>query len=550
MQALGVVPIFMSAGAAVMPAVAGALASVAAILFKPRELLRVLREKPRVVGASAGGALLLILASAWWLTPAKAGRVSTRAATPVFGKIDWAQVAQDLIAQEQAGKTPTDPATAFAAVVPIAPLLPAAPVIVTTPTPGDPGSTAQPIIQGHDVSRTSYAGGLSPKQLKPLWNYRPEDTMFLSQPLVAGDRIYVAGCQADLGGYTGLLACLHAETGKPIWEITELNGEILLPFFSSPALSADGKSLLIGQGLHQDKNCSLLCFDASNGKLRWRVKTTLHLESSPAILGDLAVVGAGAIEGRDGRPTGDPGFVLAVRISDGKELWRQPVNDPESSPAIDADGMVFIGSGFNGCEVIAIRSDSDEQLKEKKLDRVAWRAQVPYPVTSAIALIGDYVVAGSGNGDVVHSNSNAAGLVVAMDRKTGQIRWKTQFEDSVIGGVAARDNMLICPIRTGEIAALSLEKGDIVWRTHISGTAPVLASAGFAPQAVYAVSNDGYLGVLDPKDGSLLQKVYLNDQSKAGTGLSMSAPQIVNGRVIVGSETGGVRCFVGSGSDQ
>jgi hypothetical protein len=41
MHALGVVPIFMSAGAAVMPAVAGALASVAAILFKPRELLRV-----------------------------------------------------------------------------------------------------------------------------------------------------------------------------------------------------------------------------------------------------------------------------------------------------------------------------------------------------------------------------------------------------------------------------------------------------------------------------------------------------------------------------
>jgi outer membrane protein assembly factor BamB len=550
MQALGVVPIFMSAGAAVMPAVAGALASVAAILFKPRELLRVLREKPRVVGACTAGVLLPVLATVWWLTPAKSARISTRAAAPVSAKIDWAKVAQDLIAQEQAGKTPTDPSTAFAAAVSVASAQPSLPDLNTAPKPATPTAAAQPIIQGRDVSRTSYGGGPSPKQLKPLWSYRPEDTMFLSQPLVAGDRVYVAGCQADLGSYTGLLACLNAETGKPMWEITELNGEILLPFFSSPALSSDGKSLLIGQGLHQDKNCSLLCFDASNGKLRWRVKTTLHLESSPAILGDLAVVGAGAIEGRDGRPTGDPGFVLAVRISDGKELWRQPLNDPESSPAIAADGMVYIGSGFNGCEVVAMRSDPDEQLNEKKLDRVAWRTQVPYPVTSAIALIGDYVIAGSGNGDVVHSNSNAAGLVVAMDRKTGQIRWKTQFEDSVIGGVAARDKMLICPIRTGEVAALSLDSGDILWRTRISGSAPVLASAGFAPSGVYAVSNDGYLGVLEPNTGSLLQKIYLNDQSKAGTGLSMSAPQIVDGHLIVGSETGGVRCFVGSGSDQ
>ena len=61
-----------------------------------------------------------------------------------------------------------------------------------------------------------------------------------------------------------------------------------------------------------------LCFDTASGmRLRWAVKTPLHIESSPAIFGDMAVVGAGAIEGSDGKPTGDPGFVFAVRISDG-----------------------------------------------------------------------------------------------------------------------------------------------------------------------------------------------------------------------------------------
>ena len=34
------------------------------------------------------------------------------------------------------------------------------------------------------------------------------------------------------------------------------------------------------------------------------------------------------------------GVWVAVRIPDGKLLWKEPVNDPESSPAIDASGII------------------------------------------------------------------------------------------------------------------------------------------------------------------------------------------------------------------
>ena len=67
------------------------------------------------------------------------------------------------------------------------------------------------------------------------------------------NRVYVAGCVQDLGGYTGMLACLDKETGKKIWEVTEVEGDPMKPFFSSPAITADGTRLVIGQGLHQDK---------------------------------------------------------------------------------------------------------------------------------------------------------------------------------------------------------------------------------------------------------------------------------------------------------
>ena len=91
----------------------------------------------------------------------------------------------------------------------------------------------------------------------------------------------------------------------------------------------------------------------------------------------MVVVGAGAVEGNDGKPVGDPGYVFAVRISDGKQLWKQALNDPESSPAIDDAGIVYIGSGLNGKAVVALRSGSDDELRAQKLDRVVWRTPLP-----------------------------------------------------------------------------------------------------------------------------------------------------------------------------
>ena len=234
-----------------------------------------------------------------------------------------------------------------------------------------------PVVFRGDYSRSGYDGGPAPLDLKLLWEDRPEDTLFLSSPAMAagedGPRIYTAACQFDATGKYGSVVCLEAAKGKRLWETTAADPsgqQSLKPFFSSPAITADGKYLVIGQGLHDDADCESLCLEAATGKVRWRRPTPLHVESSPAIFGDMAVAGAGAIEGPDRKPLGDPGFVLAVRISDGAELWRFRVADPESSPAIGPDGTVYIGSGFNGSAVVALRSESDERLRAAGLDRL------------------------------------------------------------------------------------------------------------------------------------------------------------------------------------
>jgi outer membrane protein assembly factor BamB len=640
METIAVIPIFVNASAAALPTIMAAAVSVVMVVFRPRELIRLLGRRPAAFGVSAAVITIGLGVAIWRLTsvvrathasplPARQGRI---AATVHF---DWAKVAQELIAQQKVRqeRVPNRDASRLGAQIQAAPTRspvaerpfgPGAGAIGSTeqasreestkhqfriskfgfrtfwdaasaPQPeGPPGRAAALRAEGirrsvsvsqaeRDSScgstatgsgphRLCFAGGIPSRprsgrgqalrgndapaeagvaaKLTPLWRFWPEDTMFLGTPAVVGNRIFAAGCPTDLGGYTGLLACLDSQTGKPLWQVAEIKGEPLRPFFSSPAVTADGRYLVIGQGLHQDRDCSLLCFDAATGQLRWAVKTPLHIESSPAVFGDVAVVGAGAVEGRDGRPVGDPGYCLAVRISDGKELWRQPVNDPESSPAIDENCIVYIGSGFNGNAVVAIRSESDEQLRAKNLERVAWRTSVAQPIPGPIVLAGDVVVAGGGNSDLVHSNRNARGLVVALDRRTGAILWQTQFDDAVLGAIACSTDMLFCPVRTGEVVALAMKDGRILWRTRVSGNAPVLGGCVLAGPRVYAVSSDGYLAVLDVKEGRVLDKTYLNDQAKPGAGLTLSTPRVTGRRVAVGSETGGLRCLLESGGTE
>jgi len=554
-----VVPIIINTGTALLPTIMAFLANLAAIVFNPKALGQFLRRRWRLVATATASLALVIAVGVPLLRPSPLSNAAGKAGTPPTDKINWTKVAEELIAQEKLHQT----GTALVALTDAEPLasgpaaVMAATSIITTQAASGPIQTSPvntvPVHTAtantrQDFSRSHSDGGMSPAGLTPLWSFQPEDGLFLGMPAIVGNRIYVSANQTDLGGYTGLLASLDYETGKPIWQVTEVDGQALPPFFSSPTVTADGKYVVIGQGLHQDRNSSLLCFDAATGALHWAVKTTQHIESSPAIFGDMAIVGAGAIEGNNGKPVGDPGFVFAVRISDGKQLWKQAVNDPESSPAIDNDGIVYIGSGFNGQAVVAMRSSSDEELQVQKLNRIIWKTPLAYPITAPVTLSGDLVIVGGGNGDMVHSDKSPRGLVVALNRKTGQVVWQQDFEDAVLGSIAVDHGMMIFPLRTGEVAALAVADGHLLWRSRVSGTAPVLAGGALTRERAYIVSSDGYLASFDALTGKMLEKVYLNDQQKAGTGLSLSSPQVIGNRVIVGSETGGLRVLLGTGT--
>ncbi len=526
---LAVVPVFVNAGAAVLPALIAGLGSALALLLKPREVARLIRSKPWTVLMPL--VLALVIWGLWhWTTaaPARAARVGETS-----DETDWVKVALEIIQQENRAK-----------------LLGR---VGSSAAPQSTSSIARYFRGG--VDRSGYLGGPSPRGLVQLWNFTEESALYCISPIVSGNSVYGASCVLDAGGSYGSIFCLDADTGKPRWTTTHKDAagtQEFKGFFSSPALSADGRSLVIGQGLHEDKDSELVCLDTATGRVRWLVPTPLHIEGSPSIAGDIVVAGAGAIEkGPDHKPQGhpekegNPGFVMGVRISDGKLLWRCPVNDPESSPAI-FDGIAYIGSGLNGNAVVAIRIAPGDELSSQQLERIVWKTPTDYPATGAVSVTDDLVLVGCGKGDFVVSAVDPEGLVIALDRLTGSQRWRVKLPDAVLGAIAVRDGKAIVPVRNGEIVALDVtHNGAILWRTRLNDASAILAAPALTDSTVYAVSCDGYLAVLDASDGRIVEKIYLNAPNKPGElGLSTSAPLIANNRVYVGSETGGLQALI------
>ncbi|NQU20118.1 MAG: PQQ-binding-like beta-propeller repeat protein, partial [Candidatus Nealsonbacteria bacterium] len=279
---LAVVPVFVNAGAALLPALFAGLASALALLFKPKELFRVCREKPQIPLIVVVVGVLLYFLIQWMATPEAIAETPKRRTGSELGhaSTDWSQVALEVLRQEARGR--------HAVSVPTPVELPssdnAGMSADSPPSEGVENPADRPLVYRGGYERSGHQGGPSPTELSLLWEFRQDDTMVLSSPLVFGKHVYCATAYLDPPGTYGSVFCLDAITGELLWEtfLKSPSPEVdFKGFFSSPALTTDGKYLIIGQGLHTDAEAELVCLDAATGDVKWLLPTPLHIESSP-----------------------------------------------------------------------------------------------------------------------------------------------------------------------------------------------------------------------------------------------------------------------------
>lgn len=201
------------------------------------------------------------------------------------------------------------------------------------------------------------------------------------------------------------------------------------------------------------------------------------------------------------------GILLCVQAADGRELWRKeyplvkhPMNGlnnyAAATPALDAEQIYTIWPGPQEVRVVALTHGGQE----------VWTAKLPgvyarHGAGSSPIVWGDFVIITREN-DQTPSDSPAS-LWLALDRRTGQVRWRYQHPENANGSYSTpcvyRDKQgkdeLVFTSNSQGVAALDAATGTLLWKTPQALPARVVSSPVLAGDLVIATCGEGGRGI-------------------------------------------------------
>ncbi|MCL6582617.1 MAG: PQQ-binding-like beta-propeller repeat protein [bacterium] len=249
--------------------------------------------------------------------------------------------------------------------------------------------------------------------------------------------------------------------------------------------------------------------------LKWRWSAGGKVYSSPAVGADGTVyIGS------------DRGWVVALRVRDGCPIWSfETAGSVYSSPALGADGTVYIGS-LDG-RLYALRGQ-DGSLK--------------WSYRSGDEIYGSPAIGADGT---VYIGS-LDGRLYALRGQDGSLKWSYRTGYWIYGSPAVgADGTVYIGGLDGRLYALRGQDGSLKW-SYRAGDEIYGSPAIGADGTVYIGSLDGQLYALRGQDGSLKWSY------RAGGGISSSPAIGADGTVYIGSLDGYLYAFgspAGLGAD-
>ncbi len=261
-----------------------------------------------------------------------------------------------------------------------------------------------------------------------------------------------------------------------------------------------------------------------------RIKDPLTLadrggKDKEAIGGGLAVA--------DGRVYVSSGFgaVLALDAVSGKEIWRTRTRTPMQSAPTVSDGRVFAISNDN--ELFALDADTGEILwTYQAIIEMARMLTSPAP-----AVLEDVVIAPFSSGEIVALKVQNGGVLwqEALNA-SGQLTPLASLNDIASGPVVA-DGYVFVTGQSGEFAAFDLRTGQQVWSQPAGSLGFPLVVGDF----VYTVTTDGQLVAMTKADGTvawITQLKVFKKEKKRKKRISWAGPIIAGERLLVMSSRG------------
>ncbi len=233
-------------------------------------------------------------------------------------------------------------------------------------------------------------------QLALQWSYPVGGPRALQMtPLVVSGVMYITAVNEA--------QALDARTGRQIWKFSRPQTPGLVPTGDPASGINRGVAILGDRVFLQTDHAHLLALDRATGTLVWDVEMADYRQhygatGAPLVVDDLVIAGISAGD------EGVRGFLDAYRASTGERVWRFWTVPARGEPRSDT----WIGKALeHGCATTWLTGTYDPQLR-----LLYWPTGNPCP---------DY------NGDERKGDNLYSSSVVALDPRTGQLRWHFQF---------------------------------------------------------------------------------------------------------------------------
>lgn len=274
-------------------------------------------------------------------------------------------------------------------------------VFLTTGVPGA-GDTVSLRALAYDAATGALIWGtevFAPGENAPQPKHT-KNSLASPTPILDGDRIYV-----HFGAHG--TACLD-RAGKILWRNGRNAYDSVHGNGGSPALVGD----LLVYSADGAKGPSIIALDKKSGEVRWKVDRVADAKQKFSFSTPLAI----DVGGRTQIISPGSGAVMALDPADGHEIWRARYGAGYSvvpRPVL-AHGIVFIGTGYNRADLVAVRVDGTGDVTDS---HIVWRTPKGAPLTPSVVAVGDeiYAVADSG-------------IATCFDAKTGKVHWQERID--------------------------------------------------------------------------------------------------------------------------
>jgi len=216
----------------------------------------------------------------------------------------------------------------------------------------------------------------------------------------------------------------------------------------------------------------------------------------------------------------------ALDINSGELLWSKNNSTAFNSEikifedkifVIDYDNVLRCFSIKNGKEIWKVKTENTTLKSQKKLSLVILKNKIIF--------------------------NNSTGDITAVDLKTGNLLWvvptvKTRNSTNVyflkMSNIIANENSIFVSNNFNEFYSIDANSGLINWKQNINST----LKATLIDNLIFSVTDEGYLVIINSKNGEIIRRTYLFDGKKKKNKIKPTGFIIGKNKVYISTNNG------------